>query len=143
MLRADIQALQSQILVNTLAIREKELKFFTTNLNTITTSASLLFTLAVASLTQVTIPTGAHELLIGAYAISMASAIGLEMAVLVTSIFASMYGPNLALRGPEGSMDAAVDGEISLCTTLCAPVTCLYPHDCVPFRHATGHAAHP
>lgn len=59
---------------------------------------------------QVDIPTGSSEFVKGLWLVTSIFAMGFEMICLVNTSFCVMFGPGLALRGPDGSMHAAVDG---------------------------------
>lgn len=114
MLHADKQQLETELQVNLLAIRERELVLYTRNMRAMSTSAALLVGFSYAALTE---PYGdvlasgkdapwssaVHSLL--SY-ISMA----LNSLAVYGTLSSAMLGPGLALRGPEGSMDQAVDG---------------------------------
>jgi len=109
MLHADKRALEQNLKVNLLRIREKELHFYTENCVAIGTQASLLAGFAYAGLIQVDIPEHVNETLKTAYLCVTTTAMGLELIAVLNSTLCSMLGPGLALRGPDGSMNKAVD----------------------------------
>lgn len=109
MLHADKRALEQNLKVNLLRIREKELHFYTENCVAIGTQASLLAGFAYAGLIQVDIPDHVNETLKTAYLCVTTTAMGLELVAVLNSTLCSMLGPGLALRGPDGSMHKAVD----------------------------------
>lgn len=46
------------------------------------------------------------------FLVSTVSAMGLQLVTVITTTLISMLSPGLALRGPDGSMHAAVDGMV-------------------------------
>ncbi|KAJ1637214.1 hypothetical protein T492DRAFT_954666 [Pavlovales sp. CCMP2436] len=109
MLHADKRALEQNLKVNLLRIREKELRFYTDNCVAIGTQASLLSGFAYSGLIQIVIPEGRNDTLITAYLCVTVTAMGLELIAVINAMLCSMLGPGLALRGPDGSMHRAVD----------------------------------
>lgn len=109
MLAADKRALEQNLKVNLLKIREKELRFYTDNCVAIGTQASLLSGFAYSGLIQIVIPEGRNNTLITAYLCVTVTAMGLELIAVINAMLCSMLGPGLALRGPDGSMHKAVD----------------------------------
>lgn len=109
MLHADKRALQQNLKVNLLKIREKELHFYTENCVAIGTQAALLAGFAYSGVIQVDIPEQANDTLKTAYLCVTTVAMGLELIAVLNSTLCSMLGPGLALRGPDGSMHKAVD----------------------------------
>lgn len=109
MLAADKRALEQNLKVNLLKIREKELRFYTDNCVAIGTQASLLSGFAYSGLIQIVIPEGKNDTLITAYLCVTVTAMGLELIAVINAMLCSMLGPGLALRGPDGSMHKAVD----------------------------------
>jgi len=110
MLRADIGALNSQLILSALQIRQIELDFYQATLNAVVTSSSILFAAALNAFGTYFVDPDANVVPRSIYFAGMAGATALEFACLITALFAVIMGPNLALRGPEGSMDRAVDG---------------------------------
>lgn len=110
MLYADKRALETNLKVSLLKIREKELHFYTQNCIAIGTQAALLSGFAYAGIIQVDIPDTANELLKSCYLCVTTAAMGFELIAVLNSTLCSMMGPGLALRGPDGSMHRAVDG---------------------------------
>jgi len=110
MLRADIGALNAQLNLNALQIRQIELDFYQGTLNAVVTSSSILFAAALNAFGTYFVDPDANVVPRALYFGGMAGATALEFACLITALFAVIMGPNLALRGPEGSMDRAVDG---------------------------------
>jgi hypothetical protein len=101
-------ALASQ--VNLLAIREKELNYYTQNCQAVGTQAALLAGFAYSGLTQVSIPHERAYALQLAYLLVTTTAMCFELIAVLNTTLLSMMGPGLALRGPDGSMHPAVDG---------------------------------
>jgi len=110
MLFADKRALETNLQVSLLKIREKELQFYTQNCIAIGTQAALLSGFAYNGIIQVDIPTDSSDWLKTLYLCVTTAAMGFELIAVLNSTLCSMLGPGLALRGPDGSMHRAVDG---------------------------------
>jgi len=110
MLYADKRALETNLQVSLLKIREKELQFYTQNCIAIGTQAALLSGFAYNGIIQVDIPSDASDWLKTCYLCVTTMAMGFELIAVLNSTLCSMLGPGLALRGPDGSMHRAVDG---------------------------------
>ena len=113
MLLADKCALERNLKVNLLSIREKELNYYTQNCLSVGTQAALLAGFAYQGLTQVAIPHERAYLLKLAYILVTTVAMCLELIAVLNTTLLSMMGPGLALRGPDGSMGPAVDGMMT------------------------------
>ena len=107
---ADKRALETNLQVSLLKIREKELQFYTQNCIAIGTQAALLSGFAYNGIIQVDIPSDASDWLKTSYLCVTTMAMGFELIAVLNSTLCSMLGPGLALRGPDGSMHRAVDG---------------------------------
>mmetsp|Transcript_7228 Transcript_7228/g.12164 ORF Transcript_7228/g.12164 Transcript_7228/m.12164 type:complete len:227 (+) Transcript_7228:77-757(+) len=112
MLFADKRALETQLKVNMITIREKELNYYTQNCQAVCTQAALLAGFAYSGLTQVAIPHDQHYVLKLLYLIVTTTAMCLELIAVMNTTLLSMMGPGLALRGPDGSMHPAVEGMV-------------------------------
>lgn len=110
MLYADKRALETNLKVSLLQIREKELNFYSQNCLAVGTQAALLAGFAYAGLTQVAVPEEAYLAVKLLYLIATTTAMGFELVAVLNTTLLSMLGPGLALRGPDGSMHVAVDG---------------------------------
>jgi len=110
MLYADKRALETNLKVNLLAIREKELNYYTQNCLAVGTQSALLAGFAYSGLTQVAIPHDRSYPLKLAYLLVTTTAMCFELIAVLNTTLLSMMGPGLALRGPDGSMHPAVDG---------------------------------
>jgi len=110
MLFADKRALETNLQVSLLKIREKELQFYTQNCIAIGTQAALLSGFAYNGIIQVDIPEESSDVLKALYLCVTTAAMGFELIAVLNSTLCSMLGPGLALRGPDGSMHRAVDG---------------------------------
>ena len=110
MLYADKRALETNLKVSLLAIREKELNFYTTNCLAVGTQSALLAGFAYSGLTQVAFPHEAPYMIKLLYLLVTTTAMGFELIAVMNTTLLSMVGPGLALRGPDGSMDPAVEG---------------------------------
>eukprot|EP00302_Diacronema_sp_CCMP2436_P009538 CAMPEP_0179885532 /NCGR_PEP_ID=MMETSP0982-20121206/30334_1 /TAXON_ID=483367 /ORGANISM="non described non described, Strain CCMP 2436" /LENGTH=266 /DNA_ID=CAMNT_0021781125 /DNA_START=472 /DNA_END=1269 /DNA_ORIENTATION=+ len=110
MLYADKRALENNLQVSLIRIREKELDFYAKNCTAIGTQAALLSGFAYSSILGMSfsddVPIGLQLLYTAITAIAMT----VELIALFNSTLCAMLGPGLALRGPDGSMHTAVDG---------------------------------
>ncbi|PFH37926.1 hypothetical protein BESB_002670 [Besnoitia besnoiti] len=91
-------------------IRKLELDWFTNNYWTLSQQGALLAGFSFAQITTA-LPKDTSFLLESLYLLLASMALGLQMCVVVTTTFCCMWGPGLALRGPEGirSVHTAVD----------------------------------
>mmetsp|Transcript_8900 Transcript_8900/g.14912 ORF Transcript_8900/g.14912 Transcript_8900/m.14912 type:complete len:406 (-) Transcript_8900:419-1636(-) len=112
MLYADKQALETDLKVSLLAIRERELSLYTENCRSIGTQAALLagFAYGGACLASYFFPEDSSDLMRASYLVATTFAMDLNVAALFASTMCTMFGPGLALRGPDGSMEQAVEG---------------------------------
>ena len=116
MIAADRQELESRLKQLTLQIREKEVTVFTENFAVISTQSAFLTGLGFSGLTMV--PTWAREnadddppLFVQDIFYSLVSiSIGFNILTLAISSWCMIFGPGLAIRGPDGSMSRAVAG---------------------------------
>mmetsp|Transcript_23391 Transcript_23391/g.78658 ORF Transcript_23391/g.78658 Transcript_23391/m.78658 type:complete len:188 (+) Transcript_23391:106-669(+) len=113
MLYADKNALRTNLKVNLLRIRERELNFYTNNCLSISTQAALLAGFAWYGLTEVPFEPDASDAVQAVYLIVTTLIMGLEMLTVVNATLTAILGPGLALRGPDGSMHRAVDGMMT------------------------------
>lgn len=118
MLYADKRLLETELNVSLLAIRERELLLYTENLRQIATGSALLFGFAYSA---VTLPYSKDRGYLqylerdtpwvdGLHGIIAFLAMVLDGLALYGATTCAMLGPGLALRGPDGSMDRAVEG---------------------------------
>ena len=110
MLFADKNALRTQLKVNMLRIRERELSYYTNNCLSISTSAALLAGFSWYGLTEVPFDQNAPAMTQTLYLIVTTLIMGLELLTVVNATLCAILGPGLALRGPDGSMHNAVNG---------------------------------
>lgn len=110
MLFADKRALQTNLKVSLLEIREKELNFYSNNCLAIGTQAALLSGFASAALmTNV----GREPLMLHVlYLLFSVVSLSMQLLTVVSTTLLAMLAPGLALRGPDGSMNTAVDSMI-------------------------------
>jgi len=113
MLYADKNALRTQLKVNMLKIRERELLFYTNNCLSISTSAALLAGFAWYGLTEVPFDERANAVTQTLYLVVTTLIMGLELLTVVNATLCAILGPGLALRGPDGSMHTAVNGMMT------------------------------
>lgn len=110
MLFADKRALQTNLKVGLLEIREKELNFYTTNCTHLGFLSSVFAGFASAAL--MTHVPKTPVMLHAAYLLITCAALGLQLCSLVSTTLLAMVAPGLALRGPDGSMNVAIDSMI-------------------------------
>lgn len=114
MISADRQQLDAWVKQETHEIRLKELDMFTSNFAVLATTSSFLTGLGFKGLTMVPVWEDERESKIRTEETLMylflSLAIGFNMLTLCVSIWSQIFGPGLALRGPEGSMSRAVEG---------------------------------
>ena len=128
MLHADKRALETDLRVELIALREKELTLFSTNCQTIGTVASIAAGFAFAGLMQ-PLPDEPEALRL-LFLVATVAALGLQLSTVVSTTLLSMLAPGLALRGPEGAMHRAVDGMLDeyrlALLTLIVGILCIY-----------------
>ncbi|KAL8434892.1 hypothetical protein Efla_000703 [Eimeria flavescens] len=91
-------------------IRQLELDWYTNNYWTLSQQAALLAGFAFSQITTA-LPSDVSFALEGSYLLLAALSLGMQLCVIVTTTFCCMWGPGLALRGPDGvrSVNAAVE----------------------------------
>ena len=112
MLFADKRALETNLKVSLLSIREQELDYYSQNCFALGTQAALVAGFAFAGLTQVSQPPDAPWALKLVYLLTTTTAMCLELIAVMSTMLLSVMGPGLALRGPNGSMDVAIQGML-------------------------------
>ena len=110
MLFADKRALQTNLKLDLLEIREKEVKFYTTNCSNRGFLSSVFSGFASAAL--MTHVPKQPRLLHFSYLFFTICALWLLLTALVSTTLLAMLAPGLALRGPDGSMNVAIDNLI-------------------------------
>ncbi|KAL8449282.1 hypothetical protein Emag_003666 [Eimeria magna] len=91
-------------------IRQLELDWYTNNYWTLSQQAALLAGFAFSQITTA-LPPDVSFSLEASYLLLAALSLGMQLCVIVTTTFCCMWGPGLALRGPDGvrSVNAAVE----------------------------------
>ncbi|KAL8431495.1 hypothetical protein ACSSS7_005204 [Eimeria intestinalis] len=91
-------------------IRQLELDWYTNNYWTLSQQAALLAGFAFSQITTA-LPPDVSFALEASYLLLAALSLGMQLCVIVTTTFCCMWGPGLALRGPDGvrSVNAAVE----------------------------------
>ena len=102
MLFADKNALRTQLKVNMLRIRERELTYYTNNCLAISTSSALLAGFAWYGLTEVPFDSNSDAAIQTMYLVVTTLIMGLELLTVVNATLCAILGPGLALRGPDG-----------------------------------------
>ena len=110
MLYADKQALETDLKVSLLAIRDRELNFYVQNLRSIATQAGVMSGFAYATVTSATGMAHHGDWQAVLFLLVTTIAMDLNIFALGAATWCSMLGPGLALRGPDGAMDKAVEG---------------------------------
>lgn len=110
MIAADKQELESRLKQVTLQIREKEISVFTDNFAVLSTQSAFLTGLGFGGLTMV--PTWKEEDFAQetVFYTLVSISIGFNILTLCISSWCMIFGPGLAIRGPDGSMSRAVAG---------------------------------
>lgn len=111
MLHADKQALENNLKVRLIYIREKELNFYTQNCRAVGTQAALMAGFAYSAIiyTKMDYFQQAHWIVKTFYCTMLTMTMCSAILVLTITTLLAMCGPGLALRGPEGSIHKAVD----------------------------------
>ena len=115
MLWADKRALETNLKVQLLQIRERELEFYVRNTLTICVVATIILGFSYTRMTEA-VPSdyagvGPYAVRV-LYMVSCMSSLGFMFVSLISTTLLSMLAPGLALRGPDGAMHPAVDGMI-------------------------------
>jgi len=116
MLQASIQQLNTQLIQNAVYLRKKELDFYLNWIQFMLFCAAIVFVNGLNGFVFPTQPipldqqTVAYDMAHVIYVVSSAMAASLEFAVITCALYAMLLAPGLALRGPIGSMDKAVEG---------------------------------
>mmetsp|Transcript_3083 Transcript_3083/g.5437 ORF Transcript_3083/g.5437 Transcript_3083/m.5437 type:complete len:336 (+) Transcript_3083:146-1153(+) len=111
MLAANKQALEASLKQSSMEIRNKELLFFNQNNAALATQAALLAGFSYSGLSITVAGDGNRATVLRLlYYFFTTCALGFELLTLINATFCNMFGPGLALRGPDGSMQRAVDG---------------------------------
>ena len=113
MLYADKAALENRTKVKLLTIRERELTLYTNNCRTVGTVSALMAGIAYSALiyTKMAYFQESHLVQQFLYICGLVTCMCLSCAMFGTTML-TMLGPGKALRGPDGSMHAAVDGML-------------------------------
>ena len=112
MLFADKEALETDLKVSLLAIRERELNLYVQNCRSISTQTSVLagFAYGGCCLGSYLFPEDVSEGMQASYLVATIWAMALNVFCIFSATLCTMLGPGLALRGPDGSMEQAVEG---------------------------------
>jgi len=112
MIAANKAMLESTAKVSVLHIRDKELNYFYNSCNRVSTQAALIAGFAYSGmmyLRYVDRDICERTCAEFTYPLTVCMSMGFAMLSLWQATLASMFAPGLALRGPPGSMDMAVD----------------------------------
>ena len=111
MLSVDKELIESELKKKAIVLQDKELSFFTNNCSILATQSSLLTGFSYQAVMRVGF-TGVYAdswTLSLFYYMASGVAMGSMISTLLISMLCSMYGPGLALQGPQGSHDVAVE----------------------------------
>ena len=109
MLAADKAALESQLQQQSLQIREKELRFFADNFTAVGHQAAMLAGFSLHGLFVIFDGERFRSLVTRTMYFTLASTgLGLLLLACANCTLVNVLGVNLALRGPQGSVDRAV-----------------------------------
>ena len=114
MLYADKAALENRTKVKLLTIRERELTLYTNNCRTVGTVSALMAGIAYSALiyTKMAYFQESHLVQQFLYICGLVTCMCLSLRNVFGTTMLTMLGPGKALRGPDGSMPAAVDGML-------------------------------
>lgn len=93
---------------NALELRQKELEFNVERFTNLATQASVIAGFSFESLVELEVPEETNWVLSSTYFVFGSSAMALSLYCLVISSFACVFGHRLALQGPHGSLERAV-----------------------------------
>jgi len=111
MLEARVNFLSTKLLVDALAVRRNELDFYSFSLNAIILASTALYMGALGVWGGYLFPF--EDWNYGqrfVYHVVMISAMMIHFVCLVIAVIVVIMAPGLALRGPPGSLDRAIDG---------------------------------
>ena len=111
MLSAEHLALQSRLVQQLVAVRQKEMDYMLMRYQAIGTQAALLCGFSISSLTSLD-PSDTEHVTKGVahmFYISSFICVLTNLHVILTTLFVCNWAPGLALRGPTGSMSRAFD----------------------------------
>ncbi|KAL1499815.1 hypothetical protein AB1Y20_012500 [Prymnesium parvum] len=112
MLSAEHLALQSRLVQQLVAVRQKEMDYMLMRYQSIGTQAALICGFSISSLTGLDLnPSSKMVSIIVAHLFYISSFICIlaNIHVILTTLFVCNWAPGLALRGPTGSMSRAFD----------------------------------
>lgn len=113
MLRVDQQAIVHNVNFDLIGIRNTEISYFNNFFTNFGTQCALIAGFLAASISQVpALDATCHLFFVYLYFFSTAIAFVAAMQVLICTVYISVYGQGLALRGPVGSMIKAVNGMV-------------------------------
>jgi hypothetical protein len=103
-----LQVLLAGVKRNALELRQKELDFNVERFTNLATQASVIAGFSFESLVELEVPEETNWVLSSTYFVFGSSAMALSLYCLVISSFACVFGHRLALQGPHGSLERAV-----------------------------------
>ena len=114
MLYADKAALENRTKVRLLSIRERELTLYTNNCRTVGTVSALMAGIAYSALIYTKMAYFQESSIAQqfCYITGLVVCMCLSLRNVLGTTMLTMLGPGKALRGPDGSMHAAVDGML-------------------------------
>jgi len=111
MLAADRLVIQSSLKQNAIQLKEKELNLHNTNFGSLGTQSAVLAGFAVTALIEFgPPPEPRNKYLELAYYACVITSLVTNLYCVAGSTFLSVFATNLALRGPDGSVERAVEG---------------------------------
>jgi len=109
---ADKLLLVSNMKQRAIELREKELHLFNENFNAVGTQAAVLAGFAMTAFAELNVPADSPIMLKTVYYLCTVVSLCAELNVVAHTTFVNVFGCSLALRGPDGSMQYAVDGML-------------------------------
>ena len=103
----------AEVSVRQADVRQQELDFYAGNYWTWGSTCTLFAGFVFSQLTR-SIPTDTNWVLENFYLLTVSLCLGCSVSVIIWTVLLSMWGPGLALRGPQGmgSFHGAVVGEM-------------------------------
>jgi hypothetical protein len=112
LLQTSLDQIKSRFKHNMVELREKELNLSIDNFSSIGTQAALLSGFSMTAFAEIGVPDDAPWILQFGFYMFTSIAMASSMHCVCNTTFITVWGPGLALRGPDGSIDRAIDGMV-------------------------------
>ncbi len=111
MLAADRLLLETNMRQSAIKLREKELNLYCDNFSSVGTQAAVMAGFTTTCFIEISIPTSSHVIIKGMLHFFAILSICFNLTCVSLSTIVSVWGSAMALRGKDGSMDEAVNGN--------------------------------